>query len=205
MHATARLTHLLDLANKGLALRAALAEEVAELLTNWPSDCPEQMRGACEALLARAAREVDDTILARLRVCLYADPALAARVLPRPGTGRDLVEIARNGGDIAASLALALNLPRTRAEEILSDPSGVALAIACKCLRLSRAAFSTLTMLLSGKRRCRANLCPGWTSMTRWPPGKPRGRVGAPATRWRTPPDPRDQFSPHAPRAVPWS
>jgi hypothetical protein len=109
------------------------------------------MRGACEALLARAAREVDDTILARLRVCLYADPALAARVLPRPGTGRDLVEIARSGSDIAASLAQALNLPRARAEKILCDPSGLALAIACKSLRLSRAAFSTLTMLLSGE------------------------------------------------------
>jgi hypothetical protein len=151
MHATARLTHLLDLANKGPALRAALAEEVAELLTNWPSDCPVEMRGACEALLARASREVDDNVLARLRVCLYADPALAARVLPRPGIGRDLVEIARDGGDIAASLAQALNLPHARAGEILSDPSGLALAIACKSLRLSRAAFSTLTMLLGHK------------------------------------------------------
>ena len=68
--ATARLVHLLELAEQGPTLRAALAEEVAELLTNWPGDCPNEMRGACEALLARAAREVDDTILARLEVRL---------------------------------------------------------------------------------------------------------------------------------------
>ena len=33
-----RLTHLLELANKGPALRAALAEEVAEMLMAWPAD-----------------------------------------------------------------------------------------------------------------------------------------------------------------------
>ena len=60
MHGTPRLAHLLELADKGPALRAALAEEVAELLIDWPSDCPQEMRGVCEALLANAAREVDE-------------------------------------------------------------------------------------------------------------------------------------------------
>ena len=147
MHATSRLAHLLELADKGPALRAALAEEVAELLTDWPSDCPVEMRGACEALLARAAREVDTKIRARLRVRLYSDPALSARVLPRD-EGISLIEIARDGGDIAASLAQALCLSNSRVEDILSDSSGHALATACKGARLSRTAFSTLAMLV---------------------------------------------------------
>ena len=39
-----RLAHLLELADKGPALRAALAEEVASLLVDWPNDCPLEMR-----------------------------------------------------------------------------------------------------------------------------------------------------------------
>ncbi len=148
MHATSRLAHLLELADKGPALRAALAEEVAELLIDWPGDCPQEMRGACEALLANAAREVDEQTHARLRLRLNADPALAARVLPRTAKAdRNLIETARVGGDIAAGLAEALKLSRDRAMEILSDSSGHALAIACRGLKISRSAFSTLTLL----------------------------------------------------------
>ena len=148
MNATTRLAHLLELADKGPALRAALAEEVAELLTNWPSDCPREMRGACEALLARAARDVDVKIRARLRVRLYADPALAARVLPRDETlSTQLTEIARKGGDVLGALSRALDLPADRVRDILAESSGQALAVACKGSRLSRAAFSTLAIL----------------------------------------------------------
>ena len=152
MNATTRLVHLLELADKGPALRAALAEEVAELLTDWPSDCPKEMRGACEALLARAAREVDVKIRARLRVRLYTDPALAARVLPRDeSVSAQLIETARKGGDVLAPLSRALELPAGRVKEILADPSGLALAVACKGSRLSRVVFSTLAMLIGGK------------------------------------------------------
>ncbi len=52
---SSRLAHLLELADKGPTLRAALAEEVAEMLTDWPADCPPEMRATCEALLAQAA------------------------------------------------------------------------------------------------------------------------------------------------------
>src|SRR6185437_13129648 len=152
MHATTRLAHLLELADKGPALRAALAEELASLLTEWPGDCPLEMRGACEALLARAAREVDGDVRSRLRQRFQAHPDLAARVLPpEEDIGRNLIETARAGGDIAALLAPALNLPRSRADEILSDTSGHALAIACKNLQIPRAAYSTLVMLPGGK------------------------------------------------------
>ena len=40
MSGTQRLINLLELADQGPAMRAALAEEVAELLTDWPADCP---------------------------------------------------------------------------------------------------------------------------------------------------------------------
>ena len=89
MSASQKLSHLLQLADQGPALRAALAEEVAELLTDWPADYPDSMRGVCEALLAKAAREVDAATRARLRVQLYADPDLAGRVLPRESAGAD--------------------------------------------------------------------------------------------------------------------
>ena len=148
MNATARLAHLLELADQGPALRAALAEEVAELLIDWPGDCPKEMRGACEALLARAAREVDAKIRARLWVRLHADPVLAARVLPRnEAVSNDLIAAARKGEDIRVPLAQALNLPAAQVEEILADSSGHALAVACKGLRLSRVTYSTLAVL----------------------------------------------------------
>jgi hypothetical protein len=148
MQVTSRLAHLLELADKGPALRAALAEEVADLLIDWPGDCPDEMRGVCEALLANTAREVDEQTRARLHLRLFDDPALAARVLPRAANAcRDLIEIARDGGDVAAGLSEALNLSRDRVMEILADSSGRALAIACKGLKISRTTFSTLTLL----------------------------------------------------------
>jgi hypothetical protein len=151
MHATTRLAHLLELADKGPALRAALAEELATLLIDWPGDCPVDMRGACEALLARAAREVDGDVRARLRQRFHAHPDLATRLLPADeNIGRGLIETVRGGGDLVSPLAQALNLSHGRAEEILSDPSGQALAIACKALQLGRAAYSTLALLLGG-------------------------------------------------------
>ena len=149
MSAPLRLVHLLELADKGPALRAALAEEVAEMLTNWPTDCPSQMRAPCEALLAQAAREVDSDTRARLRVRLYADPELAARVLPRELPERALVEAAR-AGDVAAALGACLGLTPLAAGKILADKSGRTLAAAAKSIGLSRAAYSALSLLTCG-------------------------------------------------------
>lgn len=150
MHGNSRLTHLLELADKGPALRHALLEELIELLAFWPSDCPQDMRAPCEALLARAARESDDNVRADLKVKLRADPALTARVLPdevaKPNDrlGFTLIEMMRAGLDIRARMAEALNLSRSRLEEILATDHG--LALVCKRLGLSRAVFSTLAM-----------------------------------------------------------
>ena len=148
MHGNPHLTHLLELANKGPALRNALVEELTELLAFWPSDCPQDMRAPCEALLSRAAQDMDDSV--------RADPALAARILPgedsvRPNDnlGRTMIEMTRAGLDVHARMAEALNLSRSRLEEILATDHG--LALVCKRLGLSRTVFSTLAMLTDRK------------------------------------------------------
>jgi hypothetical protein len=157
MAASQKLSHLLQLADRGPALRAALAEEVAELLTDWPSDYPESMRGACEALLAKAARDVDPSTRARLRVQLYPNPELAARVLPRESTTHGLIETARHGGDLVSMLAQRLGVDTKMAAQILDDETGAALAVACKGASLDRAAFSALALLVRpGRDRAHA-------------------------------------------------
>ena len=133
MAASQKLSHLLELADQGPALRAALAEEVAELLTDWPADYPDSMRGVCEALLAKAARDVDAATRARLRVRLYADPDLAARVLPRESASQTLIEAARAGEGLARRAGAKAWAWTTRwRAQILDDESGAALAVACK-------------------------------------------------------------------------
>jgi hypothetical protein len=147
MAASQKLALLLQLADQGPALRAALAEEVAELLANWPSDYPQTMRGACEALLANAAHDLDATTRARLRVLLCSDPQLARRVLPRKSTVQELIETARQGGNLAVTLATLLGVDEKRVAQILDDETGIALAVACKGAGLDRAAFSALAIL----------------------------------------------------------
>ncbi|HEY5085038.1 MAG TPA: hypothetical protein VII48_10970 [Rhizomicrobium sp.] len=148
MHGNPRLTHLLELANKGPALRTALVEELTELLAFWPSDCSQDMRAPCEALLARTVQDMDDSV--------RADPALPARILPGEDTvppndnlGRTMIEMTRAGLDVHARMAEALNLSRSRLEEILATDHG--LALVCKRLGLSRTVFSTLAMLTDRK------------------------------------------------------
>jgi hypothetical protein len=147
MATSQKLSHLLQLADQGPTLRAALAEEVAELLVNWPADHPESMRCACEALLAKAAHDVDPATRARLRVQLHSNPELAARVLPRESSTHDLIETARLGGDVIALLAARLGVDARMAAQILDDETGAALAVACKGASLDRAAFSALALL----------------------------------------------------------
>ena len=157
MAASQKLSHLLQLADQGPALRAALAEEVAELLTGWPSDYPDSMRGVCEALLAKAARDVDAATRARLRVQLYSDPELSARVLPRESASQVLVDAARNREDIVAIMAQNIGVDEKMAEQILDDETGAALAVACKGAHLDRAAFSALALLIRpGRDRAHA-------------------------------------------------
>ncbi len=152
MPASHKLSHLLQLADQGPALRAALAEEVAELLTGWPTDYPDSMRGVCEALLAKAARDLDAPSRARLRVCLCSDPDLARRVLPRESAARGLVTDARCGRAVADLLAEKLAVDAATARQIVEDETGHALAVACKGAGLDRAAFSALAVLAAPTR-----------------------------------------------------
>ena len=152
MTANPRLAHLLELADKGPALRAALAEEAATLLMDWPQDCPPEMRPVFENLLAKTAREVDADTRARLRVQLYADRELCARVLPRENPLPVLIAAAREGAPVIPRLAETLGLDESRAAEILKEDSGEALAIACKGAGISRACFSTLALLAYPRR-----------------------------------------------------
>lgn len=147
MAASQRLSHLLQLADQGPALRAALAEEVAELLVAWPSDYPESMRAICEALLAKAARDVDAATRARLRVQLCSDPELSHRVLPREAASLALVAAARSGAYLPTALAQSLGVDDKMAAQILEDETGGALAVACKGANIDRAAFSALLLL----------------------------------------------------------
>ena len=149
MAAPQKLSHLLQLADQGPALRAALAEEVADLLTHWPSDYPDSMRGVCEALLAKAARDVDGATRARLRVQLYSDPDLSARVLPRESASHTLIGAARKGDNdgVVKSLSETLGVDEAMARQVLDDETGAALAVACKGAALDRAAFSALALM----------------------------------------------------------
>jgi hypothetical protein len=157
MPALQKLSHLLRLADQGPALRAALAEEVAEILANWPPDFPQSMRGTCEALLAKAAHGLDTPTRARLRVQLCAQPELASRVLPREPGDQQLIEMARQGGNLAAMLAAQLGVDEKTAARILDDATGIALAVACKGAGLDRTAFSALAVLAHpGSDRTRA-------------------------------------------------
>jgi hypothetical protein len=143
-----RIAHMLALADKGPALRAALAEELAGLLLDWPSDCPVEMRPVFENLLTKTAREVDADVRARLRVQLFSHRELAARVLPKETNPETpLIEAARQGGDIVHPLAQALGLDAGNTAEILKETTGEALAIATKGAGLSRVAYSTLALL----------------------------------------------------------
>jgi hypothetical protein len=82
--AKARLTHLLALADRGPSLRAALAEELIDLLLDWPADTPPAMRATFETLLEKAARDLEPQARARLMARLPNNPLqpLAVHILP---------------------------------------------------------------------------------------------------------------------------
>ena len=145
MPAPDRLSRLMELADQGPALRAALAEEVAELLSCWPADYPESMREICETLLAKAVRDVDAPTRAKLRVQLCSQPGLAHRVLPRGS--QPLIEAARTGTNLTPLLAESLGVDGKTAHDILEDESGAKLAVACKAACMDRSVFSALALL----------------------------------------------------------
>jgi hypothetical protein len=133
-------------------LRAALAEEVADLLSAWPPDYPESMREVCESLLAKALHDLEPSTRAKLRVQLYSQPGLAERILTQEATSRPLIEAARMGKDLVEILAESLGLDRRIALDILQDECGTKLAVACKASCMERCAFSALVLLIHPAR-----------------------------------------------------
>ena len=61
-----RLNHLLELAAQGAAGRAGLLDDLADLLTDWPADYAQAMRGPFETLFEKTAREADAATRTRL-------------------------------------------------------------------------------------------------------------------------------------------
>src|SRR6476646_9064173 len=153
-----RLSHLLELAAKGAAERAALAGEVANLLHDWPPAYPAAMRASFEALLEKIAREVDeagrrdlarrfeasgDAPLSLLNeLFLSSSDAMKDEVLRRNDAhasgatasidGAMLLAAARKRGDFSAALARAAAIPRSVAAMIAADASGRALSVVVK-------------------------------------------------------------------------
>lgn len=174
--AAAQLAQLLELAEKGPALRAALAEEVADLLLDWPKDCPADMRRPCEALLERAAGELGPAARARVvqrigahpelpvpflnTLFFHASDGLRKNILSRNETAdlpcyencadeAALISAARTTAAFSDAFARLLDVTPETAETILADRSGQSLAIACKGAHVSRAGFSALTLLIA--------------------------------------------------------
>ena len=169
-----RLNRLLDLAARGAGGRAALLDELADLLSDWPADYAQAMRAPFEALFEKTAREAGGAartaLAARLadheelplalinEFFLDADAPSRARILkrnqsldddtpPPRADGAALVAAARRtiNGAFADTFAAALTLPRGMAEAILADPE--AFAVACKGAGLDRAAYSAVALL----------------------------------------------------------
>ncbi len=172
-----RFARLIELANKTApGDRAALALELCELLADWPMKYPREMREPFESLLEKAVREVDGAtrravaarIAARdeapvtlLNELFFDAPAEAkTQIVNRNAeiNGHEtteaadearVIEAARatSGEAFADEFARLLGIGPVTAKRILAEPSGNALAIACKGAHLTRAAFSALAVL----------------------------------------------------------
>ena len=135
--AKSALAHFLELADRGPALRAALAGELADLLAAWPADYPPNMRAVCEKLLEKARCEIRE----------QAPPA--AEIPPVCDLG--LVAAIREGADFTRLFAGRIGISPSRAEGIFADGSAEALATVCKGAGLGRAAFSAIAILADEK------------------------------------------------------
>jgi hypothetical protein len=173
-----RLSHLLELAAQGVAERAALAGEVADLLLDWPAEYPATTRATFAALLEKIVREMDEAAqaalsprlegrndfpLSLLNELFLAAPdgmkdALLARnnavmAVRRQTVNSDaLLEAARNTVRFAPALSRALSIPLPLVTRILADRSGRALAAVCRGAGINRASFSAI-MILAGPVR----------------------------------------------------
>lgn len=128
LSAKERLTELVTLAAEPTAeARSQMISQLTDFLNNWPADLPHSMRATLEKLLQRKQREADAGNLDE----------------------RSLVRVARQriASDWAIEFAGFIGVDVGLAQKILREPTGQALAIACKAAYLSRTAFSALAVL----------------------------------------------------------
>lgn len=171
-----RLGTLLDLAAQGAAGRAALLDELASLLVDWPADYVQAMRGPFEALFEKTAREATPQVRANLaerladhdelpvallnEFFLDAPQAARARILrrnaaldepdgapPRKADACALVAAARRTVNGAFLDVFAHALSL---EPVLAGAifaDAEAMAVACRGAGIDRAAYSTIALL----------------------------------------------------------
>lgn len=128
LNAKERLTRLVTLAAEPSSeARLELITELKAFLDDWPDDLPQAMRGTLTTLLQKKQREADAGNLDE----------------------RSLVAVARTrvAGDWAIEFAGFIGVDVALANKILREPTGQALAVACKAAYLSRTAFSALAVL----------------------------------------------------------
>ena len=171
-----RLGTLLDLAAHGAAGRAALLDELANLLVDWPADYVQAMRGPFEALFEKTAREAAPEVRAGLaerladhdelpvallnEFFLDASPAARAHILrrnaaleephgtrPQKADPRALVEAARRTVNGAFLDVFAHALSLEPALASAIFADAEAMAVACRGAGIDRAAYSTIALL----------------------------------------------------------
>lgn len=170
------LAYLLQLAAEPGA-RQELVRELAELLTAWPPGYPAEVRASFAALLARAEQDIDPEVRRELAVKLarcpdapltllneffFDVPADARRAIlardaqQKAAVLRSIDEAAlvtavrtKRGNDLINAFAVAFGIDRLTATEILQDPDGMGIAIACRGAAISRATYSTLVVLIA--------------------------------------------------------
>jgi hypothetical protein len=172
-----RLLHLVSQATGGQVARAFLVGELADLLLDWPKDCPDGMRPPVLALFERLVREIGQESRAQLaerfgahselpldllnEFFLAAPAQMRREILMRNEAANDDAQVEALG-DLAALMQAARDerardFPGRAAEEfhigsdtagaIFADPTGEALAVLCKGAHLDRAMFSALAIL----------------------------------------------------------
>jgi hypothetical protein len=178
-----RLSHLLELAAQGAGERAHLADEVAELLLDWPPQYPDAMRATFVSLLEKIVREMAGpnraVLAARFRdradfplsllneFFLFAPAPMKDAILSRndaqgPADCRHvdseaLLHAARTARDFAAELAHLAGLPFDVAAALLSDPSARGLAALARASGINRATFSAMALLAGPARTVHEN------------------------------------------------
>ncbi|HJW42107.1 MAG TPA: hypothetical protein VJ476_12905 [Rhizomicrobium sp.] len=178
-----RLSHLLELAAQGAGERAHLADEVADLLLDWPAQYPQAMRATFVALLEKIVREMagascavlaarfrdrDDFPLSLLNeFFLFAPEAMKDAILHRndvqapvdcDGIDADaLLTAARGAKDFAGTLAHLAAVPHAVAAAMLNDPSARGLAALARATGINRATFSAMALLAGPARSVHEN------------------------------------------------